>query len=171
VRWGKRRERFDVSAGFTSRSQASRRRWRAGIWGASVLVLGGVTVAVAQPKVRPNWAPLGTLTANPPQGSLDALVDGDLDGERVCLKHRGDELVLTLPEQAKASAAYVFHPTTDERKATYVLTAKQGQGQPRTRRVEPDAHWATPFQGNKNLRRLVLKNLGDELCITELTAY
>jgi hypothetical protein len=134
-------------------------------------MLVGATVAAAHPRVRPNLAPLGTLSANPPRGSLDVLVDGDLQGERVCLKARGDELVLTLPEKSRASAAYVFHGTTDQRTAAYVLTAEQKRTVPRTKRVEPGLHWATPFQGNKNVRRLVLKNLGEELCVSELTAY
>ncbi len=170
-RRGTRRGSSRGVGAFGPRSYAAHRVWRAGVWGVSAVVLVGMTVAAAHPRVRPNRAPGGTLSANPPRGSVDALVDGDLDGERLCLKARGDELVLTLPEEARVSAAYVFHGTTDERKAAYVLTAEQKHGHPRTRRVDPDEHWATPFQGNKNVRRLVLKNLGDELCISEITAY
>jgi hypothetical protein len=99
------------------------------------------------------------------------LLDGDLQGERVCLKARGDELILTLPDGARTSAAYVFHDTSDNRETAYVLTAEQRRGRSRTRRVEPGVRWVTPFQGNKNVQRLVLRNLGDELCLTELTVY
>ncbi len=172
--WARRRGGLRVRAAgaatFGRRSHSSLRAWRAGVWAGSLLVFAGVAFAAAAPRVRPNWAPRATLTANPPERSLDVLVDGDFQGERVCLP-RDAELVVTLSPQARASAAYVFHGTNDARETAYLLTAEQKRAPPRTLRVGPGVHWVTPFQGNRNLRRLVVKNLGDELCITEVTVY